>query len=695
MSVASSAAVRFAIAGRDTRLELRVRGQYRDGTACQFSIYKAADRSVIETIDGQVQRGKAVTTWSAVGPDEADAARSHRVFYEVTVDGTAQTTSPELEVYHDAIEVSSVGEDGAALPDVRFVLTITRAGARSRHTVQGSTGSTGSFRVTGLPPGDVELTWRSPARFLEWVEEPTGTKRKAKLKPAFRARLVWPPAGTHKQWVNHRARPDQPDLGSKLKVRVAVHPDDGPSRAGDEVFLKLEYPPQNQLSRRANPRRGVAGGAVQAWSRPMVGATKSVRADGGEVEFEVELGLAGGDKVTIHVGGTEACEDEQVEVTNWRRLYYHLMRPDNTRDHPTDQTDARLAPLFIEFERFRQTVLRPGENGAPPGTWQQGRMLGLTGDRADEWFLILGHHNHPWLEGLCDRTKGKLGLNTAICHLIFNGTPYQSSRAYAKTITAEVTAARTDVAIDARDDAKFVFPHGVTDGAHPFVRGRWQTVGGRARSGTLTRDMVVVDRVGRSVAVVLPAGTPTDPGSIVGDGTGGTQRIRVTITLRYALGNINGMAFPGGVQLLKNMPGVQSFNDVICHELGHAMGQAPNRDEPPPRPLAVREHGNTYDERGHVGPHCNHGLDAAGATHELVIRPDGTRDYVELAGRAASSRPNYTRLVKQVGTDYEGVDGTCIMWGASTTDDPSWATDGFCERCVPFVKAMTLDDVVG
>ncbi len=683
--VAKAGAVQTVVAAKDAQLELRIKGSHPDGTACQFQVYKAKDQSLLETIDGQVKKGKATTTWAAVGPDEAGAERSHRVYYVVTVNSTEKTTSPELEVYHDWVEVTSKGEDDAALADMRFVLTVKSGGFGK--AIKGSTGSTGTFKVDNLPPGEVTVDWQSPARLVEWTEE-TATKRAAKLKKAFRAALVWPKAGAHVQWVNHKAKPGQPDWGSKLKVRVGVHTDDGPSKKGDEVYIKLEYPPEGELSKRQEPKRGAKGAAATAWSKPMLGLTKKVAADGGEVEVEVELGLAGGDKVKIHVGGTEACDDEVVEVTNWRRIYYQLTRPDSMTVHDMARTDERMKQCFVVYERFKELTFTRDEAPAEvKGSWLLGSDLGLTDDRKDKLLLIAGDHNATWFRKKFDTSKGKLGIDLTLCDLQFDAGETKKTRVTSKIVPV-MTAAEQDVMLE---DGKVAFPVSLTDGGHPFISGTWEALNppkGKKLKGKLTKDALQVDKTTRTVKVVLPKASKDDPGNLVGDGTGGTYKVRCTIKLQAAFGPFNGWSDGAHLMVVLGTD-AQVFNDVVMHEVGHSMKQAASGDNKPPKGLTLADHAYIYEEHGHSGDHCNYGLDDAGATHVMRFKPDGAVEFVDLVG-AASEQPHYGRVKKKVGTEYRSVFGTCVMYGGSGA---GWAPTGYCEHCLPFVKAQSLEDV--
>lgn len=682
---AGRGAVQQVVAGKDAQLELRIKGSHPDGTACEFQVYKATDQSLLDTIDGQLQKGKATTKWAAKGPDAAGTARSHRVYYVVTVNNTEKTTSPELEVYHDWVQVTSKGEDDAALADMRFVVTVKAGGFGKEF--KGNTGSSGTFKVDNLPPGDVEVTWASPARLVEWTEG-TATRRTAKLKKAFKATLLWPTAGTHEQWVNHKAKPGQPDWGSKLKVRIGVHPDDGPSKRGDEVFVKLEYPPADQLSKRTTPARGAKGATAAPWCTPMLGLKKQVERDGGEVEVEVELGLAGGDKVKIHVGGTEACDDEVVEVTNWRRIYYQLTRPDSMAVHDMARVDERMQACFVVYERFKEVTFTRDE--APPevkGSWLLGSELGLTDDRKDKYLLIAGDHNATWFRKKFDTSKGKLGIDLTLCDEQFDAGETKKTRVTSRIVPV-MTAAEQDVMLD---DDKVAFPVSLTDGGHPFISGTWEAVNppkGKKLKGKLTKDALKVDKMTRTVKVVLPKTKKDDPGNIVGDGTGGTYKIRCTIKLQAAFGPFNGWSDGAHLMVVLGTD-AQVFNDVVMHEVGHSMKQAASGYNAPPKGLTLADHDHLYDEHGHSGDHCNYGFDDAGATHVMQFLADGGVEFVDIVG-AASEQADYGLVKKKVGTEYRSVYGTCVMFGGS---GEGWAPTGFCEHCLPFIKAQSLEDV--
>jgi hypothetical protein len=235
-----------------------------------------------------------------------------------------------------------------------------------------------------------------------------------------------------------------------------------------------------------------------------------------------------------------------------------------------------------------------------------------------------------------------------------------------------------------------VFPRALKSGEHPFISGTWKTVGGKKKaSGKLTKDMVVIAKAGVTATIKLPAVRPDDPGKLVG----GDVKILCTIKLYVGQAGYAGLSY-GQYQVIMRLKNVAIFNHVVVHELGHNMRQAvsPIRKKPP-KGLDVAKHGNNYEEHGHTGPHCNYGLNEAGATHVRKYKPDGTVEHVELVGEA-TDQPDYGDVVKKVGSKFEGVDGTCLMYGAvnpKLTRSP--AKDVWCEKCLPFLLAESLEDV--
>lgn len=673
MSGSATAKVKQVPVDKEATLELKVQGG-KEGDPVTFTVFKVDGDEQVDTVDGTIKKGKAVAKWAAKGPEPDGEDRSLRVYYTCEVNGV-KTVSPELEVYLAKVEVTSQQEDGSALADAPFVLKV------GKKEIKGNTGSSGTYTVDNVPPGELEITWRAPLRFVEWVEDTAG-KKKAKLKKSFKAQLLWPPEGDHKQWVNLKKDPKKPEQGNRLQVRVGVHPDDGPSRAGDVFYAKIEYPAPDDLSPRTQPKRELVKGKVHPWSDPDPGIAVELKKDGAEATFELELGLAGGDQVTLKVGGTDTCEDAEVTITNWRRVFYQLTRNKASVIHDLSRADGDLADVFVVYEQSKElTFERKDTPKDLPGAWVDAAEFGGT---AGDLKLVIGSHNATWFRKQFVDDKKPLGNHVMICDKQYDAWESAKSKAPLRQLVSFDLKKATDwsPALDGE-----VFQTNLADGKHPLVSGSWTSTApkgkpGAGKKGKLAAADVAVDRTQqtRRVLVTLPGGG-SGPGDLVGDGTDDAHfPVRVTLTLTYALGPYLGES-DGPHQLIVLTPGSDCFNDTITHELGHTLRQAPSKTNAPPKGLVLDDHPHRYNYHGHSGPHCAHGLNAA-ATHKR----DGKGGVVALAGDA-TDEDDYGDLCK---ADGSSVFGDCVMYGSGPSNDPSSAADGFCADCKPYVKAQAM-----
>jgi len=78
-----------------------------------------------------------------------------------------------------------------------------------------------------------------------------------------------------------------------------------------------------------------------------------------EALIELDLGLTGGDDVTVHLGNSEACNHTKIKVTNWRRLYYQVTRMKNSYPDPVASFAPEYKRHFIEWKKSRAPVKGP------------------------------------------------------------------------------------------------------------------------------------------------------------------------------------------------------------------------------------------------------------------------------------------------------------------------------------------------
>jgi hypothetical protein len=440
-----------------------------DGTQASFEIHKAADDSVVATVQGEVAEGSATVSWDpSISPEGED--RGLRIYYIVTA-GDQTVRSQELEVYLDYVEITSVDEEDAPLPDVPYRLTVGEGeGAEVR---QGTTTSLGTFREGSLPPGEVRFEWLGPFQLVEWVDE-TGPTRKAKLKKVHRLKFLtpdpeanggaraWCDDGTeveleeryhaHTQWVNLAVDPAKPEQGSLLKCKVVGRERES-ALAGDKVFVKAEWPGADELSKRDDPVRALVGGGDTAWATGPTcqGLELTMPADGGEVEFEVELGLAGGDTVTLHVGCTDRCDDAKLVVTNRRKIYYQVTRMAHQTMVDLEAGDlstrAWLDGVHVELEAEDELVWSD-----EPALDGPAFERGVTKAPAS-WFVqdaegvhaIVGMHNWEWFKKKFKRGHGALGVQFTLADAIIWGTQRDGATPFTQAFRVDwPTGAPTD-----------------------------------------------------------------------------------------------------------------------------------------------------------------------------------------------------------------------------------------------------------
>lgn len=652
MTTATEGKVKQVAADKEAKLELRINvgSTAKNGDPVTFTIHKASDDSQLDTVDGTITKGKAVGDWKAKGPDPTGPDRSWRVYYKVTI-GVEEAVSPELDVYLDSLEVTTQDEDGASLPDVGFTVLVGKDTKGKKAT----TGSSGTYKVTGLPPGEpVRVVWKAPARQVgDWVEDGAG-KKTAKLKKSFKARLLFPEAGDHVQLTNHPVDKKKPEQGSKLLVRATCVDEDGPTRKGDIFYVKVTWPAADTLSKRSHPARALEGGKTTDWSGDGVGKTVEIQKDGADCVFEVQLGYAGGDSVTIEVGGTDTVDDgAKVEVKNERKLYYQLSHRD-TLGGPPDMSSmaGALADVGVTYDGEPVVTFKADAEGMPPGSFFDGGTVGFPGEQ----LVAIGDHNSKWFHSRLWKNSHKpIGVHVLLCDLQFDAGR-KTSRV--ETQEVELDAATGELTFD-----HCPFKVALFDGKSGLVSGKWTSAAPKGhadhkKSGPIGVTNLEFEPIPKKVTVTLPA----DAAAIVGDGSGAKHPVKVRLKVKVAAGPYRGEA-DGPRQLIATREpdddwttAVDRTDEDMCktmnHELGHTMHQVVKATSAPPG-LDGSSHGRFYT---YFGPHCADGMSDS--------------DYAALV---PDEQPSWT-------------DGTCVMFAPGGPN----RTVNFCDRCKPFIKAERL-----
>lgn len=628
----------------------------------------AVVRSVGASLDGR--RAEAVTPAPAV-PDDID----HRAIdYVMLVDGKEYPGGEGFTVWPRDLVVHVTREDGSAFEGFRF--KVSHDGAeRARRTLPD-----GSLRIVRTRPAVVTIQPEDPYEVVRWTDE-LGRLRRAVGRKALKAKIVSPDPGTGEggaieQLVNIPGAAEGLDrIGHRVTVTVCVDGDEdlGPGervgREGDTIFVEASF---GRESKRDNPRPTLAGVQGLTLSPDGKSAKGRVRLgpQGEPARFELVLGKAGGDTCTLKVGGTASVGDDKRSFVNWRKIYYQLSRPDTLSLPDLGPPEQGLGRVFVKWEKYHEEVFRESSApSAPPGTWFDGDIVGLSG-RA---LCIAPDHNLGFFHGLYRDEKRPLGMHLLLSHLlVISGTYGTQIDAVA---SPELTSASTisfpptgatgpgwTLDIDpAKDKVRGVFRVSFQDGGIPVRNPRWRctaTAGANVgKTGVIPEDRVDVPTpAGRSykdrntlVHFLLPA----EALLVLGAG----DRVVIEADVVWARGPVRGVAAGGDFLAVREAPAGE-MGGTLLHEIGHAMKQAVGSVPPG---LKESDHGVHYTERGHQGPHCAFGVDpaafnAGGKTASLLGRTDAQ----------------------------------CVMFGESTDARPV----AFCEKCEPFARAEAVESLV-
>jgi hypothetical protein len=614
-------------------------------------------------------------------PACADGQQSYDLTYQIVVEGRPPIRRDEtIRVWAKRVNVKAT--DWKTNAPVAGALARFGQPGTTRYSER-RTADDGKVEHELETAGDFTVEWQRPARLERWTQA-TGRRREAVIELGFGATIYFPnprldPTGLaeHRQWVNLDADPDKPAQGAKIKLRVGPAALSRTAKEGDKVYLKAKFAATNSVRTKS---AGHAPGADYEAEAALAKVNSRL-----EASFELELGPCGGDSVEVKVGGTSAASDDRVVIVNWRKLYYEIVAPStmalvaakvngaDAEDLPRDvrrELAGKLAKAFVAFElvgshRFDATAATHAKR-----VYKAGFMRKTPAEK--DLYVLSDTVSRP--PG--HTTTDKRAIRMTLCD-----ASYVQDDVPPKAVKLELEAASGELhTIDVYGEA--VFPTWMFDqSSDSIVPKRWRavvdglpadhpgrvSVGGAGRSGAVARDWLQVVDFGK-VKVMLPSASPGDPGTFAGAPSPTTCPVEVAFDLHTAFG-IGGSA-GDGKQLLVLGPGDPAgyTAQVLCHELGHAMGQAvfPGQVKPSPGmavPTTLRETGEpsgagtVYKAKGHYGTHCAYGLSV----------DEKKRDSLS------------------------GLAGGCIMFGESGAGR---FPGDYCDDCVAFIRARTLKDVV-
>ncbi len=669
---------KYKPAGAEATFTVKVK-QVKSGSSYTLEICQAGGgtSSVLKTLTGtwadssdeqdgvpiEISGPTATVRWKAEGPPADGEHRSWRVFARVKVTDDKgkerEQTSQELEVYNDWLEVESVRDDGTSVKEAGFKLLVNK-----RAHVKETTGEQGKVKVSEVPPGPVKLEWQKPYSLDKVVEE-KGTLVKAQLRVAKRAKITWP-RGTekkpHRQLVNLAADAKAPQNGSKVTVKLSL--EDGV--AGDKVYVRQSLGGKN--SKRNDVTLGLSGAQSTAWAAEG-GVELTLGDTAPDITVDVEMGQAGGDKLTLEVGGTDACKDAKVTIQNWRKVWYQISAPKGTEPPGMQRLIKCMADAFIDYEEVtadRQKV-EEGTAGMPAGSWFDAKHVG---GKAGEKYLNVGSHNRDWFHTkYFKKTKAPHE-----CHVLYAHTQMDDEGVEMKDVTLSPGDEKTfawppDGAQVTGCTLKYdnnVFPMNLTTGGTPFDSGIWKEQGGAGRQGNLAAADVhcfypshpqhigvrlpadAVDALNQGNDVLVRVLMATMSGTYLGEAQGGTGKQLIATHVRDK-----------GARTANS-----TVNDVMAHELGHVLGQAIESGSEPPG-LSHADHKRQYTGMDHQGSHCADGMKDA--------------DFGDGAGSGLASFAGHKKC-------------RCIMYGENDQDGSN-SNGKFCGRCKPYLLAQSMDSI--
>ncbi len=645
---------------------LRLRARLRDGAAKVSTATFTVLRDGARVADGSVSTSGDVTfAWQLALVAEAEA--SWTLEFRFTYDGDVYTGNRAFTVWPRSVRLRALhARTGQPVKGFRF--TVAQGGAAQ----PADTGDDGAVEHALAKPAPFEVSSEAPFVVREWTRA-TGRAREAKVERKYKAAFHNPAKPTPDKAIEQRVNLATKDrgrdgLGSKVSVRVGAAGDaaraagDRVGVQGDELFVKVLF---TRASKRNSPLPAASGLRDAKVVGALTTGKVTLGAQGEAAVIELELGVAGGDQCAVSVGVTPEANDETLTFTNWRALFYQATRPSTMSLPSLARITACLEEVHVRYDKYKELAFTEAD-GPPAGAWFDGPMMGLPAGRC----VCIGDHNKAHFHSKFDDAKNPVGVHVLLCHTQFDGgaTAHKSTPADTLSKTTHVkvpfppgsatTAWCHELDITTVNGQANVFPKAIQDGADAVRSATWTSLAAAGphagKSGAVPADHVHIDWVSNTNVVTIKM--PADAAAAIDAGA----RVRLNYTVLWALGEFLGESDGPrpNLQLIAQLAN-DSTNDVMAHELGHTIGAVLKAPAPG---LAAGDHGWKYTGRGHQGPHCAFGADAA-------VFSDATKN---LTGLSAKCK--------------------CIMYGENSKV-ASGSNGRFCEKCRPFLDAQAVDDI--
>lgn len=597
----------------------------------------------------------AACTWDKAAAPENGAAWRLVNFY-LKVDGADyRNFAQDIYVWAKEITVVAKGKDDKPFPKAVCKISQKPLDAQGKPgapvTVERKVDDQGKLTYPLSYPTDFEVAWAEPF-YLEdgkWVKN-EGIAWEAKIRKAeAKAELVFPAdKADHVQFVN-LAKSKDPGDGSKIKIKLrATCKDKMPPDA--ELFIEVAADAKNSDRSDAFAAKGKTY------------KNKAKIPPSAEVEFELELGAAGGNKYTVKVGGTPACADATCTITTWRKLYYQITKPKGLPTPDVSKLVAALDKVMIKTEAHDEKEVEV--DAGPKGSWIEGTELGVS---AGKKLLIGGHNRDHFHSTYFKALKKPVDLHFCFCHLQIDAKPAETATLTVKPgdeidwTGGKVAGAS---ALASAIVSKPIYPTDVTTG-NASVKATWDSLAAsgkhQGKGGEVPADHVLVnykDNISTNGKVSIKL--PPSAAEVVKDG----EKVKLTLTCALATTTYNGESANHKLLIRAERPDssgktdVAGINGTMVHELGHAIEMVLSSSYSVPGITKPRDtHGRWYDKRGHQGDHC-------------------AKDIADAI---------YKDLTKEMG----GREGKCVMFGEGWSGRPT----EYCDLCSPFVFAIDVSAV--
>lgn len=276
-------------------------------------------------------------------------------------------------------------------------------GERKNHPLK----VTGAFKV--LATGSWEITtWKKG--------ETKGRELEVEVKRKPYEAKVWnlpdttadDDAKRHKQWVNQPYLPVA-YFGQHMLLRIGAKEDQHQTDVGlrlgtegDTIHVQVEFHADNsKVKGRGVLKKDLTRLPAEPNTEDRTYKVKvTLGASGAPAELYVDLGPAGGDKCTIKVGTTDACDNQTIYVQSWRRIGFGLLiakkemrysSPTVIKDDSAELGDGLKAKLKTVLNKV---FIEPYYPGDLAGTFAEADIDGVKGTdwEKNEYTTAKGEH---------------------------------------------------------------------------------------------------------------------------------------------------------------------------------------------------------------------------------------------------------------------------------------------------------------